>query len=62
MLSARETDVLRRVSLGQRERDIARALRLSTGAVRTHADAIIDKLGCTMRQGATLRALTLGLI
>lgn len=62
MLSARETDVLRRVSLGQRERDIARALRLSTGAVRTHADAIIDKLGCTTRQGATLRALTLGLI
>lgn len=61
-LSARETDVLRRVSLGQRERDIARALRLSTGAVRTHADAIIDKLGCTTRQGATLRALTLGLI
>lgn len=62
ILSAREADVLRRVSLGQRERDVARALRLSTGAVRTHVDGIFDKLGCKMRQGATLKALTRGLI
>jgi HD-GYP domain-containing protein (c-di-GMP phosphodiesterase class II) len=62
VLSAREADVLRRLSLGQGQRDIARALRLSSGAVRTHADGIFGKLGCVTRQGATFKALTLGLI
>lgn len=62
ILSARETEVLRRISQGQREREVARALRLSTGAVRTHAATILGKLGCTTRQAATLKALTRGLI
>lgn len=62
ILSTREADVLRRVSLGQRDRDVARALRLSTGAVRAHAAAIFGRLGCTTRQGATLNALTRELI
>jgi len=62
ILSAREADVLRRISLGQREREVARALRLSTAAVRIHVDAILDKLGCTTRQGATLKTLTRELI
>lgn len=62
VLSAREADVLRRLSLGQGQRDIARALRLSTSAVRTHAEGVFGKLGCVTRQATTFKALTLGLI
>jgi DNA-binding NarL/FixJ family response regulator len=40
----------------------ARAMRISTGAVRTHVESILGKLGCATRAAATLRALTLGLI
>lgn len=61
-LSPRESEVLRRLSLGESEREAGRALRISAGAVRTHADAILGKLGCASRQAATLRALALGLI
>ena len=61
-LSARETDVLRRISLGETERDAARALRLSTGAIRTHLEHILATLGCATRPAATLRALTLNLL
>lgn len=62
VLSAREAEVLRRLSLGESERDAGRALRISAGAVRAHADAIVLKLGCASRQAATLRALTLNLV
>jgi len=61
-LSARETDVLRRISLGDSERDAARALRLSVAAIHTHLDSILLTLGCATRPAATLRALTLNLI
>jgi len=59
-LSARELEVLRRISLGQRQREVARALRLSTGAVRVHAALALEKLGCATRPAATLRALSRG--
>jgi len=62
LLSAREVDVLQRLSLGESGKDAARAMRISTGAIRTHAESILDKLGCTTRAAATLRALTLRLI
>ncbi|WP_343028034.1 HD domain-containing phosphohydrolase [Massilia sp. MP_M2] len=62
LLSAREVDVLRRISLGETGKDAARALRISHGAVRTHVESILGKLGCSTRAAATLRALTLGLI
>jgi DNA-binding NarL/FixJ family response regulator len=61
-LSAREVDVLQRLSLGETGKDAARAMRISTGAVRTHVESILGKLGCATRAAATLRALTLGLI
>ncbi len=61
-LSDREADVLRRVSTGAGHAETARALRISTGAVRAHLDGIFDKLGCATRPAATLKALTLGLI
>ena len=62
VLSAREVDVLQRLSLGETGKDAARAMRISTGAVRTHVESILGKLGCATRAAATLRALTLGLI
>jgi HD-GYP domain-containing protein (c-di-GMP phosphodiesterase class II)/DNA-binding CsgD family transcriptional regulator len=62
VLSAREVDVLQRLSLGESGKDAARALRISHGAVRTHVESILGKLGCATRAAATLRALTLGLI
>lgn len=61
-LSARETDILRRLSLGESVRDMARALRLSSAAIHTHRDRILLALGCATRPAATLRALTLNLI
>jgi len=62
VLSVREVDVLQRLSLGETGKDAARAMRISTGAVRTHVESTLDKLGCATRAAATLRALTLGLI
>jgi len=62
LLSAREIEVLRRISLGQHQKEVARALRLSSAAVRIHIDAIFHKLGSATRPAATLKALRLGLI
>jgi HD-GYP domain-containing protein (c-di-GMP phosphodiesterase class II) len=62
LLSAREAEVLRHVSLGQSSRETARALKISPAAVRTHVDAIFEKLGAASRPAATLKALARGLI
>jgi DNA-binding NarL/FixJ family response regulator len=62
LLSAREVDVLQRISLGETNKEAARAMRISPSTVRTHVESIFRKLGCSTRAAATLRALTLGLI
>lgn len=62
VLSAREIDVLQRISLGETNKEAARAMRVSPSTVRTHVESIFRKLGCSTRAAATLRALTLGLI
>jgi HD-GYP domain-containing protein (c-di-GMP phosphodiesterase class II) len=62
LLSAREAEVLRHVSLGETSRDTARALKISPAAVRSHVDAIFEKLGSSTRPAATLKALARGLI
>jgi len=61
-LSEREADVLRRIGTGAGISSVARALRISTGAVRTHAASIFDKLDCASRPAAVLKALALGLM
>ncbi|MDK1473869.1 response regulator transcription factor [Streptomyces sp. 549] len=43
-LSARETDVLRRVAEGRHPTDIARELSLTVGTVRNHLSAVLRKL------------------
>lgn len=60
-LSDREADVLRRLGSGETAIEVARALRISTGAVRTHLDNIHGKLACASRPAAMLKALALGL-
>lgn len=62
LLSAREAEVLRHVSLGETSRDTARALKISPAAVRSHVDVIFEKLGSSSRPAATLKALARGLI
>jgi len=62
LLSERETEVLRRLSLGESNKEVARVLQLSPSTVRTHVESIFRKLACSTRTAATLKGLTLGLI
>jgi HD-GYP domain-containing protein (c-di-GMP phosphodiesterase class II) len=62
LLSAREIEVLRHISLGESSREAARAMKISPASVRTHVDHIFEKLHATSRPAATLKALTRGLI
>ncbi len=61
-LSPRETDVLRLVSLGLTNVDIAHALDLSPHTVKTHLDGIMNKLGASNRTQAAVWAAKHGLV
>jgi len=61
-LSGREADVLRRISLGESNKEVARALAISPSTVRTHIESVFRKLECSTRAAATLKAFTLGLL
>jgi len=62
LLSAREIEVLRHISLGETSREAARAMKISPASVRTHVDHIFEKLEASSRPAATLKALTRGLL
>ncbi|MCA1324525.1 HD domain-containing phosphohydrolase [Herbaspirillum sp. alder98] len=62
LLSEREAEVLRRISLGESNKEAARVMQISPSTVRTHVESIFRKLGCSTRAAATLKGLTLGLI
>lgn len=62
LLSEREIEVLRRISLGESNKEAARVMQISPSTVRTHVESIFRKLACSSRAAATLKALTLGLI
>jgi DNA-binding NarL/FixJ family response regulator len=62
LLSEREIEVLRRISLGESNKEAARVMQISPSTVRTHVESIFRKLECSTRAAATLKALTLGLI
>jgi HD-GYP domain-containing protein (c-di-GMP phosphodiesterase class II) len=62
LLSDREIEVLRRISLGESNKEAARVMQISPSTVRTHVESIFRKLECSSRAAATLKALTLGLI
>ena len=61
-LSAREVDVLRRVSLGESNKEVALRLGISPATVRTHLESIFNKLNCQTRAAATLKASLRGLL
>ena len=62
LLSPRESEVLRQISLGASNKEVARALQMSPSTVRTHVESVFRKLECSTRAAATLKASTLGLI
>jgi len=62
MLSAREIEVLSLVSRGNSNREIAKALHISTATVKTHLIHIFDKLGVTDRTAAVTVALEKGIL
>ena len=61
-LSRRELEVMRLVSVGRTNREIARELFLSPRTVDMHVRNILTKLGCRSRTEATRRAAELDLI
>jgi len=62
VLSAREVEVLRRISHGDSNKEAARELGISPSTVRAHLENIFRKLGCSTRAAATLKASTMGLL
>jgi NarL family two-component system response regulator LiaR len=62
VLTARETDVLRRVALGLSNKDIAAALGVSEETVKTHVTHLLSKLQVENRAQAIVQALKRGLV
>ena len=61
-LTARELDVLRLVSQGHANREIARELNLAEVTVKKHVQSIIGKLGVSDRTHAAIMAVRRGLV
>jgi DNA-binding NarL/FixJ family response regulator len=61
-LTDRELDVLRHLSGGNRNRDIARRLSISEETVKVHIKHIMDKLGASDRTQAVTIAVQRGII
>lgn len=61
-LTLRELDVLRWMVCGKSNKEIASALNLSEGTVKTHVNHILKKLGVTGRTEAVTQALRSGFI
>jgi DNA-binding NarL/FixJ family response regulator len=61
-LSAREIDVLELVAKGYSNKEVAKALHISTATVKTHLIHIYSKLGVDDRTSATTTAIERGII
>lgn len=61
-LTDRESDVLRQVALGRSNAEIAHALFISEGTVKTHVAAVLRKLSLRDRTQAAVAAYELGLV
>lgn len=61
-LSEREAAVLRAISQGHTNKEVARQLAISPRTVGTHVESVFRKLRCTTRAAAALKALSLRLI
>ncbi|WP_328623455.1 response regulator transcription factor [Streptomyces sp. NBC_00354] len=62
MLTPRETEVLRLISAGATNTEIASRLHLSEGTVRNHISRVLSRLGLRDRAQAALCARDSGLI
>lgn len=62
LLTGRERDVLRWISLGASNKAVAQKLSISPSTVRTHVENAFRKLECSTRAAATLKAAQLGLL
>ena len=62
LLTGRERRILREISDGANNKQVARALDISPSTVRTHVESIFRKLECTTRAAAAFKAAKLGLI
>lgn len=62
LISAKDREVLRRLTTGEANRDIAHAMGLSEKTVEYHRSNILKKLGARSMFEATRRALHLGII
>jgi DNA-binding NarL/FixJ family response regulator len=60
-LTTRESEIVRQVSLGLRNFEVAERLRISEGTVKTHLNNIFHKLGLRDRVELALYALRVGL-
>ncbi len=61
-LTDRELEVLERMAQGERNADIAKALYVSEGTVKTHVHSILQKLGADDRTQAVVWAFRHGLV
>ena len=61
-LSERELDILRRVSQGASNKEIADGLVITVGTVKNHVTSILAKLGVRDRTQAALKAKELGIL
>lgn len=62
LLSQREREILRWISLGASNKVVAQKLSISPSTVRTHVESVFRKLECSTRAAATLKATQLGLL
>lgn len=62
LLSEREREILRWISLGASNKVVAQKLSISPSTVRTHVESVFRKLECSTRAAATLKATQLGLL
>jgi DNA-binding NarL/FixJ family response regulator len=60
-ITDRERDVLRAVARGQSNQEIAGALHLGYGTVKTHVSSLLQKLGCRDRAQLVMYAYETGL-
>jgi two-component system, NarL family, response regulator len=61
-LTERELSVLNRIAAGQANKEIAEALRITEGTVKSHVNKIMQKLGALSRTDAAMVGLRKGLI
>lgn len=61
-LSHRELEILKLISKGKSNKEIANLLAISDGTVRVHASNIFSKLGCNDRAQAVSEAFQRGII